>query len=244
MSPEPRQLLVPATPYLKLGSFTKASTAVTPPKEWPMTATLVRSRLSCKRERAEESAQTSRGLEVSNWGRKSLGKMSRVSLEGGNAVSHCWWWALAVGAGGLGLCTDPSCPRRESLRRPGLILPPRGTQSPPGRARYLQHGEVPALVKDVGDRSATSDVLEEPQRPHTFLSSLVNLQQSALPWQTQPQTHKCGLTPFPQDPSRLVPAVLVSDGALPGLEQAPKQAWGSHRDTARLVEWFIFGVCF
>lgn len=90
MSPEPRQLLVPATPYLKLGSFTKASTAVTPPKEWPMTATLVRSRLSCKRERAEESAQTSRGLEVSNWGRKSQGKMSRVSLEGRNAVSHCW----------------------------------------------------------------------------------------------------------------------------------------------------------
>lgn len=55
MSPEPLQLLVPAVSYLKLGSFTKASTAVTPPKEWPMMATLVRSRLSCKRERAEES---------------------------------------------------------------------------------------------------------------------------------------------------------------------------------------------
>lgn len=42
-------------PHLKLGSFTKASTAVTPPKEWPMTATLVTSRLFCKKERAEES---------------------------------------------------------------------------------------------------------------------------------------------------------------------------------------------
>lgn len=48
------QLLVSAVAYLKPGSFTKASTAVTPPKEWPMTATLVRSTLPCRKEKAEE----------------------------------------------------------------------------------------------------------------------------------------------------------------------------------------------
>lgn len=58
-------------------------------------------------------------------------------------------------------------------------------EPPTARPGYLQHGEIPVLVKDVRDRSAAGDALEEPQRLHAFLHSLVNLEQSALPWYTQ-----------------------------------------------------------
>lgn len=73
------------------------------------------------------------------------------------------------------------------------ILPARGTQQghdppsptkPPGcspSSGHLQHGEVEVRVQDVGDGPTATHGLEEPQRPHALVRSLMNLQRELPP---------------------------------------------------------------
>lgn len=73
------------------------------------------------------------------------------------------------------------------------ILPARGTQQghdppsptkPPGcspSSGHLQHGEVEVRVQDVGDGPTAAHGLEEPQRPHALVRSLMNLQRELPP---------------------------------------------------------------
>lgn len=194
-----------------------------------MTATLVRSTLSCKKEKAEEPVpkpRCRRSLirEEKAKERRSAKPPLLCPLQGmpcpvftvsarepsfpgvhrGEGEERhqeaMRWKAVAL---------HRPCLSQEGLMQQGLILPAKGTWTPPprhqpndppgwsfstDRPRYLQHREIKVLVKDVQDRFTTADVLEEPERLHTFLRSLMNLGVRVAPSLVNPAPppHKFG----------------------------------------------------
>lgn len=193
-----------------------------------MTATLVRSRLSCKRERAGESEPKPHGGWRSLTGEeKGKGRSAESPWKGGNAVSHCWcdglWETEGWKAGG------PSC-----LRQPGLILPPRGTQSCP------RQSQVPSAWRDPSPGAGCWGQICHGRCPGRAAAPARTPALSGEPGTGSPSLAKPNPQIwghiFPPCPPRLVPPVLLSDGAL--------QCCGSHGDTERLLEWFLFSVCF
>lgn len=142
-----------------------------------MTATLVRSMLSCKKEKAEEPVPKSccrRSLirEEKAKGRRSAKPHCSALCKGCRVPFSLlvqWDPASPARTGKkkekrgtkkarherLWLCIDPACPRRKSLTQQGLILPPKGTWTPPSTKQapwqVLQHRQtqIPSAQRDL-----------------------------------------------------------------------------------------------